>query len=85
MTITRVSSREFGINPSRAKKASKRGPVFITLHGRPSHVLLTIKDYERIVAGKWNIGDMLAMPEAETIEFEPPRMLDNVHQPPDLS
>ena len=48
MPITTLSSREFNQATSRAKKAAKRGPVFITDRGRPAHVLLTVKEYEKI-------------------------------------
>ena len=40
-----VSSREFNQNTSRAKRAAKKGPVFITDRGRPAHVFLTIEEY----------------------------------------
>ncbi len=43
MTITTVSSREFNQDTSRAKQASRSGPVFITDRGRPAHVLITIE------------------------------------------
>jgi len=36
MAITKLSSREFNQDTSRAKRAAKRGPVFITDRGRPS-------------------------------------------------
>ena len=47
MAITKLSSREFNQDTSRAKRAAKRGPVFITNRGRPSHVLLTVEEYQR--------------------------------------
>lgn len=84
MTITKFSSREFNQDTSRAKRAAKRGPVFITDRGRPSHVLLTAEEYERITGGQANIVDLLAMPEAAEIEFEPPRLTGNIHEEPNL-
>src|SRR2546429_2100256 len=45
MATTKLSSREFNQDTSRAKRAAKRGPVFITDRGRPSHVLLTVEEY----------------------------------------
>ncbi|HEX4032186.1 MAG TPA: hypothetical protein VHX20_17615 [Terracidiphilus sp.] len=42
MAITTLSSREFNQDVSRAKRAAKKGPVFVTDRGRPSHVLLTV-------------------------------------------
>lgn len=72
MAITKLSSREFNQDTSRAKRAAKRGPVFITDRGRPSHVLLTAEEYQRITGGQKSIADSLAMPEAAEIEFESP-------------
>ena len=85
MTITKLSSREFNQDTSRAKRAAKRGPVFITVRGRPSHVLLTVEDYQRITGGQKSIAELLAMPEAARIEFEPPRLKGHWHEPLDLS
>lgn len=85
VTITKLSSREFNQDTSRAKRAAKRGPVFITDRGRPSHVLLTVEDYQSITGGQKSIADLLAMPEAARIEFEPPRLKGHWHEPLDLS
>jgi prevent-host-death family protein len=85
VTITKLSSREFNQDTSRAKRAAKRGPVFITDRGRPSHVLLTVADYQRITGGQKSIAELLAMPEAARIEFEPPRLNGHWHDPLDLS
>lgn len=73
MTITTLSSREFNQDASRAKKAAKDGPVFITDRGRPAHVLLTVEDYQRLSGASASIMDLLAMPEAADIELVPPR------------
>jgi len=85
MAITRLSSREFNQDTSKAKRAARRGPVFITDRGRPSHVLLTAEEYQRITGGQKTITELLAMPEAAEIEFEPPRLVGNLHESPDLS
>lgn len=85
MAITKLSSREFNQDTSRAKRAAKRGPVFITDRGRPSHVLLTAEEYQRITKGQKSIVDLLAMPEAAEIDFEPPRLMGKIHELPDLS
>ncbi len=76
MTITTLSSREFNQDASRAKKAATKGPVFITDRGRPAHVLLSIEEYRRLAATHQKIGDLLAMPGAEDIEFEVPNPRD---------
>lgn len=84
MPITTLSSRKFNQDTSGAKKAARKGPVFITDRGRPAHVLLTIEDYRKIAGGSASIIDMLAMPGVEDIAFEPARV-GNLHRPADLS
>jgi hypothetical protein len=85
--ITKLSSREFNQDTSKAKRAARRGPVFITDRGRLSHVLLTAEEYQRITGGTKSIVDLLGMPEAGEIEFEPPRLSGKLHhhEPPELS
>lgn len=85
MAITKLSSREFNQDTGKAKRAAKKGPVFITDRGRPSHVLLSAEEYERITGSHKSIVDLLAMPEAADIEFEPPRLRGKIHKLPDLS
>jgi PHD/YefM family antitoxin component YafN of YafNO toxin-antitoxin module len=85
MAITKLSSREFNQNTSKAKRAAKRGPVFITDRGRLSHVLLTAEEYRRITSVQKSIAELLAMPEAAEIDFEPPRVMGHLHRLPDLS
>lgn len=84
MKITTFSSREFNQDASGAKKAARRGPVFITDRGRPAHVLLTIEDYNRLAGQRLSIADALAMPGGEDIEFDPPRIEIKI-RPADLS
>jgi prevent-host-death family protein len=74
MTITTISSREFNQDTSRAKKAARRGPVFITDRGRPAHVLMSIEQYESLTGPASSIVDLLALPGAENIRFKPPRL-----------
>lgn len=74
MTITTLSSRELNQDVTRAKKATKSGPVFITHRGTPAHVLLSIEEYQRLTRQRRNILDSLGMPDVADIEFEPPRV-----------
>jgi prevent-host-death family protein len=85
MAITKLSSREFNQDTGKAKRAAKRGPVFITDRGRLSHVLLTAEEYKRITGRQKSIVDLLAMPETAEIEFEPPRLIGDLHEQVDLS
>lgn len=81
-----ISSREFNQDTSKAKKqASEHGVVFITDRGRPAHVLMSVERYQELVgAGDKNILELLAMPEAADIDFEPPRV-EGIYRPADLS
>jgi prevent-host-death family protein len=85
MAITTVSSREFNQDAGRAKRAARKGPVFITDRGRPAHVLLTIEEYRKIAGKQESIADLLAMPNATEIEFDPPRLRGKLHRRPDFA
>ena len=74
MPITTLSSRELNQDTSRAKRAARKGPVFITDRGRPSFVLLSIDEYTKMSGSSRSIGDILSDPAAAGIEFDPPRL-----------
>ncbi len=80
MSLTTFSSRQFNQDTSRAKQAAASGPVIITDRGRPSHVLLSIDEYQRLIAGQPGIIDLLAMPGTDDIDFTPPRA-DGIARP----
>jgi prevent-host-death family protein len=63
MPITTLSSREFNQDTSRATKAAKKGPVYITNRGRRAFVLLTADDFDRITHQEKSIVELLRMPE----------------------
>jgi hypothetical protein len=84
MAITKLPSHDFNQNTSRAKRAAKPGPVFITDRCRPSHVLLTVEQYQRITGGQKSVADLLAMPAAAEIELSRPVSRGNLHEPADL-
>jgi prevent-host-death family protein len=79
--VVTLSSREFNQDTARAKRSAKNGPVFITDRGKPSHVLMSIEEYERLKrkeSGRKqpaNLAEALAdnRPEAD-FEWEPPKM-----------
>lgn len=85
MSVTTISSRKFNQDVSKAKRAALNGPVFITDRGHTAHVLLSIEEYEEITARQESIVDLLAMPDASDIEFEPPRLDKDLYRPEDLS
>jgi len=84
MTITTVTSREFNQDVSKIKRAAQNGPVFITDRGHPAHVLLTIQDYQKLTETKENIIDLLAMPDAADIDFEPNKLHKDIYRPEDF-
>lgn len=59
---TTMTSRQFNQDTSRAKKVAETGPVLITDRGRPAHVLLTFRDYERLL-GPGHLVDLLGEPQ----------------------
>ncbi len=84
MSITTLSSRQFNQDASKAKKAAKAGPVFITDRGRPAHVLLTFEEYKRITGERTKIADLLAMPGIAEVDVAV-RPSRDLAQPADLS
>lgn len=80
MSRVTLTSREFNQDVSKAKRASLSGPVFITDRGNPAHVLLTIEDYQKIIRKKESIIDLLAMPSAADIDFEPVKIIKKLYR-----
>jgi len=77
MQISTFSSREFNQHVAAAKKAaSADNLVYILDRGQPAHVLMSIDTFRKMSGQAHNILDLLAMPEAAEIEFEPERMQD---------
>jgi prevent-host-death family protein len=82
--VTSVSSREFNQDTGRAKRAARRGPVVITDRGRPSHVLLTFEEYNRLASRGLTVIDLLGVPAGiEDVELEIPPVRDPA-RPADL-
>ena len=73
MSVTRLSSREFNQDVSRAKRAADGGPVIITDRGQPAYVLLRHEAYRRLAGDAPTILELLDQPGTEDIEFDPPR------------
>lgn len=81
--MTNFSSREFNQDAGRAKRAARRGPVFITDRGRPAHVLLTIEDYERLAGKRSSLLQALAQTDGD-FDFDPPRLGNDFAKAADL-
>lgn len=78
---TRITSRQFNQDTSRAKRAAETGPVYITDRGRPAHVLLSIEEYERLL-GDGAVIDLLGEPAGiADVELTVPNYDDIAHPP----
>jgi prevent-host-death family protein len=84
MSVSTISSREFNQDVSKVKRAAANGPVFITDRGKPSHVLLSIEDYQQITGKQASIVELLAMPEAADIDFTAPKLSTDLFKPAEL-
>lgn len=85
VTITTLSSREFNQDTGKAKKAAHEGPVFITDRGEPSHVLLTVDDYRRLIGGGPSIVELLALDvEVDDDAFEAAARVGDLTRPADF-
>lgn len=70
--MTTITSRELNRDVSAAKRAAADGPVTITDHGRPTHVLLTADEFARLTAPRRKFGRRLYVPEIAEIELKLP-------------
>jgi prevent-host-death family protein len=82
--VTRLSSREFNQDVSRAKRAAEEGPVIITDRGEPAYVLLRYRSYRRLTKAEPTIRELLDQPGVEEIEFDPPRLGEGLFRPAEL-
>jgi hypothetical protein len=83
MAIAMLTTKEFGENCQAARDAADMGAVFIGEQGQPSHVLMSIGDYQRISAAGKSVIELLYMPEAAELELEFPSVPD-LPRPPEL-
>lgn len=73
MSMTSFSSREVNHDVSKAKKAAQAGPVIITDRGKPSHVLMTYSEFERLTGRRRNLVDALSMSGLSKTDLDIPR------------
>ena len=66
-----VTAAEFNQRPSQVKRAAEDEPVVITEHGRPSFVLLTYADYQRLLRTPTDLAESLEMDGEVEFEIEP--------------
>ncbi len=82
-----MSSREFNQDVSKAKRTATTTPVFITDRGQTSHVLLSINEYRVLQHHNESLTGQFKRISSEVadIEFEPPKTLQPISNPADLS
>lgn len=68
-----ISSRDLNQDVSRAKRAARLEPVFVTDRGRPTHVLMSIEAFRQLTGHGETIVDLLAMPVPTEIDTEAAR------------
>ena len=66
-----VTAAEFNRYPSQVKRAAAEEPVVITEHERPSFVLLTFAEYQRLTGAPGDLAEWLEMDEDIDFEIEP--------------
>jgi len=77
MRISTFSSRAFNQHVAAAKKAANAdNVVYILDRGKPAHVLMSIDKFREMSGQKQSILEMLAMPEADAIDFDVARAQD---------
>jgi len=69
--VTTVTAAEFNQRPSQVKRAAEEEPVVITEHSRPSFVLLTYAEYQRLLRTSTNLAEWLEMDDEVEFEIEP--------------
>jgi prevent-host-death family protein len=69
--VATITSRDFNQDVSAAKRSAASEPVIITDRGRPSHVLLSIEEYRRLVADQRSIVDWLSVDDDVDLVVEP--------------
>lgn len=82
--MVRITARDFNQDVGRAKRAAAKGPVIITDRGRPAFVLMRHETYERLSSRAPSMRALLAQPKGADIDFEAPRLGDELAQAADL-
>lgn len=68
--MTTVPATNFNRNPSQIKRLAAEGPVVVTEHDRPTLVVLSYADYEKLTASPSRLGSWLQMDEDIDFEIE---------------
>ena len=79
-----MSSREFNQDIARAKRAAQKAPVVITDRGKPSYVLMRHDTFRELVGQGPSIRVLLAHYKSDEIDFNPPRLGDDLVRPAEI-
>jgi len=71
VVVATVTAAEFNQRPSQVKRAAEDEPVVITEHSRPSFVLLTYAEYQRLLRTPGDLAAWLEMDEEIEFEIDP--------------
>jgi len=71
VNVATVTAAEFNQRPSQIKRAAEDEPVVITEHSRPSFVLLTYAEYQRLLHTPTDLAEWLEMDEEIEFDIEP--------------
>ncbi|WP_448222588.1 type II toxin-antitoxin system Phd/YefM family antitoxin [Gordonia iterans] len=69
MTTT-VPATDFNRNPSHVKRLAAKGPVVVTEHNRPTLVVLSFDEYQRLTAAPAGLGTWLQMDDDVDFDVE---------------
>ena len=80
--MTTLTIPEFDRRAAEARQFAETEPVVITDRGAPAYVLMRHDAYQRLAALRHSLRDLLAHPASDDIEFDPPRLGDEIVSPP---
>lgn len=69
--VATATAAEFNRHPSQVKRAAEGEPVVITENSRPSFVLMTYAEYQRLLRTSTDLAEWLEMDEEIEFEIEP--------------
>ncbi len=70
--MAEVTASVFEKDVRAAMRAASKGPVILTKRGEPSHVLLSIEDYRRLVVDARSLVEWLSVDDG--VDLEPDRV-----------
>lgn len=81
-----VTSEAFSRDVSAAKRAARDEPVFVTEHGDPAFVLLSIDEYQALTGSGQSVQQMFSqLPKTDAIDVEFPPAMGNLASAAKLS